>query len=154
MDVREKDEGERCGSNLDRKIVRDEVEWRRTKGHGRNHGCYLPASEDTLKAMLAKLVTGRPFYIVLDAMDECRLDIRKPLINTLKGITDDVRMLVTARLLEKRAELSKGFEKLSIRAQTSDIGEYIDYMIGEDSELQKSSSESIKRTVRRKADGI
>ncbi|KAF9630477.1 Ankyrin repeat protein [Lasiodiplodia theobromae] len=104
--------------------------------------------------MLTKLTAGRPFYIVLDAMDECKLDIRNPLLNALKSITEDVRILVTARLLEKRDELSEGFDKLPITAQTSDVDEYIEFMISEDSELRKCSRDDIKRTVRRKAGGM
>lgn len=131
-----------------------EVEWKKITGRGKSHGRYRPANEDTLKAMLTKLTAGRPFYIVLDAMDECKLDIRNPLLNALKSITEDVRILVTARLLEKRDELSEGFDKLPITAQTSDVDEYIEFMISEDSELRKCSRDDIKRTVRRKAGGM
>lgn len=140
----------------DMPFVPDEVEleWKKITGRGKSNGRYQPANEDTLKAMLSKLTARQPFYIILDAMDECKLNIRKPLLNSLKTITEDVRILVTARLLEKRDELSEGFDKKPIEAQPSDVDEYIEFMISEDLELQKFSRDDVKRTVRRKAGGM
>jgi hypothetical protein len=128
-----------------------EVEWRKITGRGKTDGSYLPASKDTLQTMLKTMTAGRTFYIVLDALDECMLEIRRPLLNALKDICQDVRILVTARRFEQRDELSRGFDHSWISAQKQDVVEYIESVIREDPELRKCSSDKIKQQVGRKA---
>ncbi|KAJ8060338.1 hypothetical protein OCU04_010671 [Sclerotinia nivalis] len=128
-----------------------EEAWKAQTSRGKYNGQYPKLSEEILTNFLSNLLSNRPFYIILDAMDECALRIRKPLLDSLKKINEDVRILVTARLLEKRDELSEGFSLEVIKALKSDIDEYIDSEIDNDSTLQKGSREVIKSKVRRKS---
>ncbi|KAI9642713.1 hypothetical protein NHQ30_008444 [Ciborinia camelliae] len=125
--------------------------WKAQTSRGKFDGQYPKPHEEMLTKFLSNLLLNRPFYLILDAMDECAFRIRKPLLDSFKRIDEDVRILVTARLLEKRDELSEGFSLEIIKALKSDIDEYIDSEIDNDSKLQKLSREDIKSKVRRKS---
>ncbi|CAD6448465.1 43a614c7-b8bf-44ee-8771-6ab77bbda0d8 [Sclerotinia trifoliorum] len=120
-----------------------EEAWNLQTSCGKYNGKYPKPHEEILTNFLSNLLSNRPFYIVLDAMDECVLPSRKPLLDSLKRVNEDVRILVTARLPEKQDKLSKGFSLQVIKALESDIDEYIDSEIDNDSTLQKNSGQPL-----------
>ena len=64
--------------------------------------------------ILSELTRSRTLYAILDAMDECDQEIRDDLLWYLKGVSKDVQILVTARLLGRRDDLSKGLAMQTI----------------------------------------
>ncbi|PYH75446.1 ankyrin [Aspergillus uvarum CBS 121591] len=79
--------------------------------NGKHNGVYSPPAKETIITLIKQLVAGRPFYVIIDAMDECPFAVRKPLIDILCCACGDVRILVTARLLEYQDELAEGFTR-------------------------------------------
>lgn len=121
---------------------------------GKRNGRYPSPSEKTLVGLIKAMTEGRAFYVVIDAMDECLFQVRKPLVEILSEIHSDVRILVTARLLERRDELTKGFAMENLSAHKSDMEEYIDYLINESSVLKQGDHEQIKRMVETRSNGM
>ncbi|KAL7628729.1 hypothetical protein AAE478_000244 [Parahypoxylon ruwenzoriense] len=132
-----------------------EMGWKEKANRGKTEdGRYRQPSEEYLEKLLSKLTENRPLYVVLDAMDECKMDIRQELLEKVQQISKDVRILVTSRLLEKRNGLSEGFQMETIEADPSDMDEYIDYLIDKEHILSQGPRDRIKEVVVRKGGGM
>ncbi|KAJ8127874.1 hypothetical protein O1611_g5761 [Lasiodiplodia mahajangana] len=122
----------------------------------RNQGDDAATVKD-LTELLKAVVQGRQGYIVIDALDECSPDYRLRLIKALEVESENLSLLVTSRLLD---EISKGFENIPIRANSSDLDLFIDHEIETRSRLKRFSEQDrtlrseIKDAVRKACDGI
>ncbi|GAW23963.1 hypothetical protein ANO14919_135420 [Xylariales sp. No.14919] len=163
MDFRTAPTVQQLFGSLARQIVAEMVSihrdvqtgWKDKASRGKTEsGQYGQPSQEYLEQLLSKLTENRPLYVIIDAMDECRLDIRQDLLDKVKKISKDVRILVTARLLEKRDELSEGFQMETIQAHPSDIEEYINSRINKSSLLLRGPRDLIRQHVARKGGGM
>lgn len=92
-------------------------------------------------------------YIVVDALDECQMNIRKELMGSLRRIEGSVKIMVTARRLENQAYLSEEFLQEEIAANQSDLEGFIDATL-RGNEILASRRNDIQKTVTRKAQGM
>lgn len=128
----------------------------------KNRGNEAPTQQE-LSIMLASLVTQRPLYIIIDGLDECPRDTRRPLVKLLQPDSFQslkLNILITSRLLDEFETLAKGFERIDIKADARDLNLFIDSKFDEDAylsgfaELDPKLQQDVKEAIRKAWDGM
>ena len=113
-----------------------------------------------LTAALSELAEKRPLFIVIDALDECRKNLREPLIKALPKTDGQFSLLLTSRLLEDMSQLSRTFQELKVSAHTDDISYFLQGRIDENTRLQQfmeqdtALKDKIIRTIMNQCGGM
>jgi hypothetical protein len=124
-----------------------------------NRGRHGPPNISELSELFSKLVPRREIFIVVDALDECQKDVRESLLDCL-GAHEEVRLLVTSRILDSIGRWTDSFSQLRIVANENDIHQYIDFEIDSSHHLKSftrrdpSFNAEIKVTVTKKSNGM
>ncbi|KAK3941300.1 hypothetical protein QBC46DRAFT_448750 [Diplogelasinospora grovesii] len=85
--------------------------------------------EQKLIDLLRNITDDRKVYIVVDALDECPPISRKPLIDALTSLGSTVGLMVTSRHMADFDQLSAGFCRVQILANSNDISDYVNHRI-------------------------
>ncbi|KAF6832679.1 hypothetical protein CMUS01_06829 [Colletotrichum musicola] len=64
-------------------------------------------TEEFLKQQLSNITKAGRFYVVIDAMDECAMENRQRVLNSVNHVNSEACILVTSRLLEQKFLLAK-----------------------------------------------
>ncbi|KAK2776567.1 ankyrin repeat protein [Colletotrichum kahawae] len=100
----------------------------------RNDGMNPPL-KDKLAAILRNLIHERRTYFVFDGLEECSLDTRSSIWQTLPWDVLDasgapmLSVLVTSRPLENLSTISKGFKVEHIRGNVTDLNLFINHEV-------------------------
>lgn len=128
----------------------------------KNRGNEAPTQQG-LSIMLASLVQQRPLYIVIDGLDECPRDTRRPLVQLLQPASFQslkLNLLITSRLLDEFETLAKGFERIDIKADVRDLDLFIDSKFDDDAYLKGFAEQDpklqqdVKDAIRKSWDGM
>lgn len=98
--------------------------------------------------------------VVVDALDECSDQIRWGLVETLRKLEPNVRLMITSRPLESISQELVDFERLEIKANRADIELFVDQQIRSNVNLRRIIQRSpglrhdIKAAVRRNAEDM
>ncbi|KAK0480426.1 hypothetical protein EDD18DRAFT_836466 [Armillaria luteobubalina] len=124
-----------------------------------SHGGKLPSLEDITSLLSAELKSYDRIYIILDALDELDDDgCRQGVLDALKALGDQIRLLVTSRPLDTMRSFIEA-DKIKIRANDADLekcvlagltGGNLPTLLSKDESLH----EKICETVMKKADGM
>ncbi|KAK0219070.1 hypothetical protein IW262DRAFT_1076464 [Armillaria fumosa] len=124
------------------------------------HGGMPPSLEDITSLLLAELKSYDRVYIILDALDELNDDgCRKGLVDVLKALGDQIRVLVTSRYLDMMRSLFETATIMEIRAHDADLDKcvmagltdgHLPTLLSKDESLR----ERVCKTVVEKADGM
>ncbi|KAI0169077.1 hypothetical protein GGR52DRAFT_592840 [Hypoxylon sp. FL1284] len=96
---------------------------------GRYDGQVPRPSLEDIKSLLSLVSESKTVFVVVDALDEFDLQSRGPLLEHIKDIKSDVKILVTSRYLEYLDKLRKDFLTGTIEAHDDDMDEYIERQI-------------------------
>lgn len=94
-----------------------------------------PPLKDKLAAILRNLIHERRTYFVFDGLEECSLDTRSSIWQTLPWDVLDasgapmLSVLVTSRPLENLSTISKGFKVEHIRGNVTDLNLFINHEV-------------------------
>ncbi|KAK0439045.1 uncharacterized protein EV420DRAFT_1279815 [Desarmillaria tabescens] len=125
--------------------------------------CYdetQPSLKDCISLLFEELKSYDCVYIVLDALDELDDDgRRKGLIDALRALGSQIRLLVTSRNLDTMRSLFEADTKLEIRASDTDVEKCIMAGLMKGNLLtflseNKNLYEKILKAVVEKADGV
>lgn len=122
-------------------------------------GRHGPPNLTELSDLFSKLVESREIFIVVDALDECPKGPRESLLDDL-GAHEEVRLLVTSRILDTIGRWTKSFRRAPIVANENDIHQYIEDEIESSYHLKSFISRDpgfdaeIKVTVTKKSTGM
>lgn len=115
-----------------------------------------PSLTEFLKSLESEIGKYRKFYIVVDALDECREDgaTRAKLVKALRSLTGNVNLLFTSRNLPSLVREFSGAECLSIRATDEDVERYIASRIELGPRHVKRLQDTIITTIVESAQGM
>ena len=108
------------------------------------------SSNELVSAITERCQYYRKTYIIIDALDECQEDLRWELIDVLRAIESNLRIMVTSRFLDSIAEELGDAERLEIKANKADLELYIDRHILKNRNLRKvvEKSPSMRQDVK------
>ena len=85
-----------------------------------------PNASQLQSSLVEELKDVQQAYIVIDALDECREDVRDQLVPMLQRLSDKCRLLCTSRPLPTNERLLSGYSQLEITASNKDLENYIE----------------------------
>ena len=119
-----------------------------------------PNLEEILKVLGEVIESLSKVYLILDALDECSLEVRNPFVQRLKSMRSTARMLVTTRPIDNIVQEFTKESPIEIRANPSDLEKYIKSRIVNSDRLDRLLREDtmlvaeICNKVIAKADGM
>lgn len=121
----------------------------------RCHRGRITPSPEELRDVIRDLGSDGPTYIIIDALDECALNIRTELVKVFQTNDDRFSVLITSRYLEEFHHMSRAFSQQRIEAHREDLELFIDYKFQNMSfEWDRALRDEIKHTVVSKCDGM
>jgi len=114
-------------------------------------------SLDVIRAALtSETGTYSKVFVIVDALDECpEGGIRESLLEELRALAHNVRLLVTSRDIPSIAQHFHGAKRLDIFADDRDVQEYVRGRIGQATRRPvKELQERVITTITEKARGM
>ena len=119
-----------------------------------------PTLEVLSNALVSLIKSYKRLFIVVDALDECSDETRWGLMEILRCLEPQVRIMVTSRFLDSIDEELQDFERIEIKANKADLELFIDQHIRKNKHLRKAVekssnlSEDIKTAVVKTAEDM
>ncbi|KAJ7576525.1 ankyrin repeat-containing domain protein, partial [Mycena floridula] len=90
------------------------------------------------EALQAQIQLYSHVHLVVDALDECSLDIRDDFISTIRSLTElgHLSVLITSRHISAIAQEFMNETRINVRAHDDDVLSYINYRIHRESRLK------------------
>lgn len=112
---------------------------------------HQPSLED-IKILLSQITEEKIVFVIVDGLDEFDDNRRPNLLQHLREIQANVKILITSRNLRQLEKLQQGFEKSKIAAHDEDMDTYIESRITNCPLLQSyPDRDKIKRQVKQKS---
>ena len=101
-----------------------------------------PTSDEISQALATLIDDHEEVFCIIDALDECKEQLRWDLIEKLDNFGPKLRVLITSRYLESIAEELKTYERYELKANKADIELFIEHQIRKNRSLRKSVERS------------
>ncbi|KAK8115380.1 hypothetical protein PG999_007449 [Apiospora kogelbergensis] len=139
-----------AGSNLNEQVLK---KFRDCRQCGRSGSQVQPPSMNDIRQMLSAVAKHKTVFVVVDALDESEQEIRQDLLEYIKDIGPNVKLLVTSRHLHHLETLQQGFQTSEIQAHNDDIEEYIESVIRKHTflSMRQGLHQEIKREVQHRS---
>jgi hypothetical protein len=122
-----------------------------------------PAYSEIIRMLRSEVSNHSEVFLVVDALDECPEDdmnTRSKLLEQLRSLPGNVKLMITSRYLSSIEHDLEGEQRLEIHATSDDIVSYVEGRILEENRLRRhtksdpSLQSAILETISKSVDGM